>query len=283
MDGPCVIRRGRPRRGSPWRGGSRRGGAARIPPPAALALALVATLGGAIGCFRGDSGRDGSEDQRTGSGSDPASAERPELGLGRSLSYDYDPPAPGSYRLPVIQEAGDGAVLSADGRSLKLRDLLAGRITVLSFIYTRCADPSACPYATGVLHDVHRISGKDAAIAENLRLITFSFDPEHDTPRVMGEYGSALRRAAGSEWLFLTTRDAGDLAPILHAYGQRVDRKKDPGDPLGPWSHVLRVHLIDRRGMVRNIYSTGLLDPRLVVTDVRTLLLEEGTAAEPNR
>ena len=46
-------------------------------------------------------------------------------------------------------------------------------------------------------------------------------------------------------------------------------------DPQGLLYHTLRVFLIDREGRIRNIYSSGTLDPRLVVADVKTLLLEE--------
>ena len=201
--------------------------------------------------------------------------EHPELGLGRSSDYDYDPPAPGSYNLPALKRAGDGSVLHVNGLPGKLREILTGHITVLSFIYTRCADPSGCPYATGVLYKIHSISEQDPVIAENLRLVTFSFDPDHDTPYVLSDYSRALRKRTGAEWLFLSTENKKDLTPILKAYGQQVDRKKDPEDPLGPYSHLLRVYLIDRQGMIRNIYSTGMLDPRLVLTDVRTLLLED--------
>lgn len=205
---------------------------------------------------------------------------QPELSLERSAQYDYDPPEPGTYRLPVIQRAGDGNVLSADGKRAKLKDILDGRITILSFIYTRCADPRACPMATGALFDIHAVTAKDPVLAKDLRLVTFSFDPEHDTPQVMAEYASLLRPGGvGSEWLFLTTRSAKELRPILASYGQRVDRKKNPSDPYGPFYHVVRVYLIDREGMIRNIYSFGMLDPRLVVTDVRTLLMESATRA----
>lgn len=203
---------------------------------------------------------------------------RLELEFGRTSEYDYDPPAPGSYRLPQIKPAADGPVLRLDGKTSNLRECLKDRITVLSFIYTRCADPSACPYATGVLYKVHSISERDPVIAKNLRLVTFSFDPDHDTPRAMADYSMALRRPTGSEWLFLTTANAEDLRPILSAYGQQVDRRKDPNHELGPYSHLLRVYLIDRQGMIRNVYSSGLLDPRLVLTDVRTLLMEENVA-----
>lgn len=201
---------------------------------------------------------------------------RPELELGRSAEYDYDPPEPGTYKLPEIRPAADGPVLGLDGRPSTLRECFEGRITVLSFIYTRCADPSACPYATGVLYKVQSISEQDPMIARNLRLVTFSFDPEHDTPRTMSDYSRALRKASGAEWRFLTTAGSEDLRPILTAYGQQVDRREDPHHPLGPYFHLLRVYLIDRNGVIRNIYSSGLLDPRLVVTDIRTLLLEEG-------
>ncbi len=210
-----------------------------------------------------------------------AASERPELSIGRSAEYDYDPPVPGSYTLPVIGAAGDGDVLTAEGEQARLRDIVRGQVTILSFIYTRCADPRACPMATGALFQVHGISLDDPEIARGLRLVTFSFDPEHDTPSVMADYAGMTRPGGlGSEWWFLTTRSKAELNPILAAYSQRVDPKKNPLDPLGPFYHVVRVYLIDRNGMVRNIYSYGLLDPRMVLTDVRTLLMESSLAGK---
>src|SRR5213592_3578060 len=89
----------------------------------------------------------------------------------RDTDYDYDPPAPGSYSLPVVKAAPDGALLDANGKSLNLRDMTHGRITVLSFIYTRCAAPKACPYATGVLGRLHDVAAKDEVLAKNMRLV----------------------------------------------------------------------------------------------------------------
>jgi len=209
----------------------------------------------------------------------PAADKRPELELGRTEQYDYDPPEPGTYKLPVIKPAGDGNVLTAEGKSARLRDLLKGQVSIISFIYTRCADPAACPMSTGALYQVHQVSEKDPLIAKNLRLISFSFDPEHDTPKVMSDYGSGLASEKGSEWLFLTTKSTRELGPILAEYGQRVDRKKNPADPFGPFYHVVRVYLVDSQARIRNIYSFGLLDPRMVLTDVRTLLMEGQSGA----
>jgi cytochrome oxidase Cu insertion factor (SCO1/SenC/PrrC family) len=195
--------------------------------------------------------------------------------LTRSADYDYDPPTPGSYKLPVIKTAADGAVLDAQGRCLRLRDLTHGRVTVLSFIYSRCAEAKACPYATGVLSQLHQLSAADAALAANLRLISMSFDPSVDTPAQMAGYGGLARSdTPAAEWLFLTTESQQKLQPILDAYGQAVKAKENPNDPTGPLNHNLRVFLIDGAGQVRNIYSSGTLDVRLVLADIRTLLME---------
>src|ERR1043166_3261493 len=141
----------------------------------------------------------------------------------RDPDYDYDPPAPGSYSLPVVKVAPDGALLDANGNSLSLRDLTHGRITVLSFIYTRCAAPKACPYATGVLSPLHRASEDDNALAKNLRLVSLSFDPEYDTPQRLAVYSEGVHdEKMGCEWRFATGKSRAELESILDAYGQAV-------------------------------------------------------------
>jgi cytochrome oxidase Cu insertion factor (SCO1/SenC/PrrC family) len=196
--------------------------------------------------------------------------------LPRDSDYDYDPPVPGSYSLPVVKPAADGALLDSEGRSLHLRDLTHGRITVLSFIYTRCAASKACPYATGVLNQLHLLSVDDQTLAKHMRLVSLSFDPAYDTPQHLAAYSEGVREEkSGCEWRFATAKSRAELQPILDAYGQAVDKRPNSADPQGPLYHTLRVYLIDREGRIRNIYSSGTLDPRLVLADVKTLLLEE--------
>jgi cytochrome oxidase Cu insertion factor (SCO1/SenC/PrrC family) len=192
-----------------------------------------------------------------------------------SEAAEYDPPTPGTYRLPVIKAAADGALVDSEGTTVNLRELLRGRVTVLSFIYTRCTAAEACPAATGVLNQLHEISASDPELAGGLRLVSMSFDPEYDTPARLAAYAqmASVRRKA-AEWRFLTAPTTEALQPILEAYDQAVDRKVNPSDPRGPLNHSLRVYLVDRDGKIRNIYSTGTLDQRLILADVRTLLLE---------
>jgi len=194
----------------------------------------------------------------------------------RDSDYDYDPPVPGSYSLPVVKAAADGALLDSDGKSLNLRDLTHGRITVLSFTYTRCAAPKACPYATNVFGQLQLVSANDKALAKNMQLVSLSFDPEYDTPQHLAEYSENVRETkSGCEWRFTTAKSPAELESILNAYGQAVDKRSNSADPQGPLYHILRVFLIDREGRIRNIYSSATLDPRLVLADVKTLLLEE--------
>ncbi len=195
----------------------------------------------------------------------------------RSDRFDFEPPRPGTYRLPAIRPAPDGAVVDAAGAPRRLRDVMEGKISLVSFIYTGCTDGLGCPLATAVLHGIAKAGARDRDLAKHLRLISLSFDGRRDTPAVMARYGRRLGARGGKgpavQWAFLTTASARDLAPILEGYGQVVVRP--PEGEAGDLSHLLRVYLVDRRGTIRNIYGLELLDPRLLIADVHTLLLEE--------
>ena len=196
--------------------------------------------------------------------------------VSRDQDYDYDPPVAGSYSLPVIKRAPDGALVDSDSKTLNLRELTHGRITVLSFVYTRCTAQKACPYASGVLNQLHTLSMDDKVLAKNMRLVSLSFDPDYDTPKRLATYSEGMREQnGGCEWHFATATSRAELDSILNSYDQAVDKRSNTNDPQGPLYHILRVFLIDREGRIRNIYSSATLDPRLVLADVRTLLLEE--------
>src|SRR5207244_11023868 len=137
----------------------------------------------------------------------------------RDSDYDYDRRSAGSCSLPVIKSAADGALLDSNNKSVQLRDLTRGRITVLSFIYTRCAAPKACPYATGVLTQIHDLSVDDKALTKSMRLVSLSFDPEYDTPQRLATYSENVReQGSGCEWRFATAKSRGELETILAAY-----------------------------------------------------------------
>jgi len=186
-------------------------------------------------------------------------------------------PTAGTYALPPIKHAGDGRVVDHTGRAHRLAQFTSGRITLLSFIFANCSDPSGCPLAMGTLFEIYHGSENSKALVDSARLVTLSFDPERDTPEALASYAHAAIADPDAKrkvpWLFLTTPSKADLKPILEHYGQPVAPRYG-SDQL---NHLLRLYLIDRQGQIRNIYGLGQLDPRFLLADIETLLLEDGT------
>lgn len=189
---------------------------------------------------------------------------------------EFTPPAAGSYLLPPLGSATDGEVLDSFGVPHNVHDLLGDKIVVLSFIFTTCSDINGCPLATHVLKGVQDRLMESADLRNDVRLISFSFDPTHDTPEVLQNYARHFRNAE-FDWRFVTCRSEEALAPILSEFGQSVIKDYDlQGNALGTMSHVLRVYLIDRQKRIRNIYSTSFLHADTLANDIRTLVLESG-------
>ncbi|GEM_PF-409874 len=185
-------------------------------------------------------------------------------------------PAPGSYRLEVIQTAANGQVLDTDGRSYPLQRYTAGKVTLLGFMYTYCVDPVGCPLAFQTFVELRRRLLAQPALARRVRFVSLSFDPTNDTPAAMRAYAGALADPRSAlRWHFLTTRSVGALRPIIDGFGQDVAVTLDPqGRPTRLYNHLLKIFLIDARGRVREIYTTSYLLPDVVFNDIQTLLRE---------
>jgi cytochrome c peroxidase/protein SCO1/2 len=201
----------------------------------------------------------------------PATAHEPAV-----PPLGFEPPAPGTYTLHRIMAAPDGEVLDLDGRARRLADVIRGRLTLLSLVYTTCIDPEGCPHTLPVFDAVRRAAEDRPRLRERLQLVTLSFDPERDTPAAMRGYAGARAtpRPGGVPWHFLTTRSTAAVAPLLDGFGQdvRTTVAREAGGPQREISHVLKVFLIDRSGSVREIYGTAFLHPRLILNDLETLL-----------
>lgn len=167
--------------------------------------------------------------------------------------------------LPVYGVVPDFELTERSGRAVRLADL-KGRIWIADFIFTSCAGP--CPMLS------QQMSGFQTSLARvsDLRLVSFSVDPERDTPAVLTEYAGRYR-ADGDRWWFLT----GDRKTIyrLIREGFRLTVKDEPEDD-GQILHSLRFALVDREGRVRGYYNGD--DPqslRGLLPDVDRLLKEQ--------
>jgi cytochrome oxidase Cu insertion factor (SCO1/SenC/PrrC family) len=204
-----------------------------------------------------------------------ASAHEPDDTVPAAVTMDFVPPPAGSYTLHAIMPAPDGTVLDPDGRRLPLSRFTAGKITLLGFIYTACADARGCPLAYQVFHAVRHRVAEDAGLRDRVRLVSLSFDPARDTPAVMRRYAAGAA-ANGVEWAFLTTERRRSLVPLLDGFGQDVRIEVDThGRAAGPLAHVLKVFLLDSHAVVREIYTTAYLFPEVIMNDIKTLQLEE--------
>ena len=184
----------------------------------------------------------------------------------------YELPPAGSYELPPVQRVADRVLLGSDARPAKLLDLAPGQLAVVSFTYLGCHDPQGCPLALATLVRLDRALAARPELASRVRIVSVSFDPTRDRPADLARLREGL--APRADWRFLTARDPEALAPALAEFGQDVEAL--PADGAGPpaLGHVLKVFLVDSAGRVRNVYSAGFLDHRLLLRDVETLLRE---------
>ena len=200
--------------------------------------------------------------------------------LPRSPVQDFVAPAAGTYALPAIQDAANGWVLERDWVPRRLSNYTHGALTLLSFVYTYCADPLGCPLAYEVFVDVKRRVLADPGLRGQVRLVSLSFDPSNDKPKAMQAYGDEHARSRDLPWHFLTTYSTNFLLPILADFGQDVEVELDArGSATRARTHMLKVFLLDRRGQVREIYSAAFLHPEVIVNDLRTLALEHSGPA----
>lgn len=184
----------------------------------------------------------------------------------------YTAPTPGSYQLPPLGMASNGQVVNTENTDIQLHDLMGDKIVLLSFIYSTCSDINGCPLATAVFHKIKKRLIKEPDLASQLRLLTLSFNPLHDTPTAMKHYAKGLQDPL-LDWQFLTTRSEQKLQPILQQYRQNIQKTVDEqGQFTGTFSHILRVYLIDKNKQLRNIYSVSFLHADTLINDIKTLL-----------
>jgi cytochrome oxidase Cu insertion factor (SCO1/SenC/PrrC family) len=187
------------------------------------------------------------------------------------FSPSFVPPPPGSYELPIIAKVGAFVLSDMAGRRVSTDSVMAGKVAVVSFIYTACADRLGCPLASTALREL-QTRLRDEGLEREAVLLTISFDSERDTPAQLTKYAKAFD-ANPEIWRFMAAPSARVLDELLRSYGQdRAPVYDERGRFTGRYRHVLKVFLVDRAAQIRNVYSTGFLVPQVVVNDIKTVL-----------
>ena len=157
------------------------------------------------------------------------------------------------------------------GRAVRREDLL-GRPWVASFVFTRCTGP--CPRVVSTLRELQRRLDP----ASPARIVTFSVDPEHDTPDVLAAYARSLE-ADPARWTFLTGSEEAIERTIREGFLSPIERAPE-GTPVGmSVSHRTQLVAVDAQGRVRGFYSGETPDDLdLLVARLGFLAREAGTA-----
>jgi len=142
---------------------------------------------------------------------------------------------------------------------------LAGKIWIADFVYTTC--PGPCPMISGRMSELQKPLEKS-----DVHLVSFSVDPEKDTPAVLRDYAGKLQAESG-RWDFLTGPKSAIYKLSHDGFKLAVsDRSDEQGLPV----HSTRMILVDRHGQIRGYYDAT--EPEAItklLADTNHLLREQ--------
>jgi len=173
--------------------------------------------------------------QITGHASQPAAAS----------ASSFHMPAPG-------EEVPDFSFTNQDGKKISLRQY-RGKTLFVTFIYTRCPFPEFCPRMSSNFAEIYKQMSSDPSLA-NVHLLSISFDPDHDTAKVLRDYGFSVAHthdaALFGRWEFASPK-AADLPKIGDFFALTV---KTEG---GQITHNLSTAVIGPDGKILRWYHGG--------------------------
>jgi len=144
---------------------------------------------------------------------------------------------------PVLWDAPAFRFVDQDGRSLSSEDL-RGSVWIADFIFASCA--GVCPAMSARMSKLQKEIGDP-----KVKFISFSVDPDHDTPEVLRGYGHGYG-ADGIRWRFLST-----TKPAIYDVAAGMKLVAKPAEREDPILHSDRFVLIDQQGHVRGTYVSS--------------------------
>jgi protein SCO1 len=165
-------------------------------------------------------------------------------------------------RLSKIGPAPAFTLTAQDGRQVSLHEL-RGKVVVVTFIFTTCAD--ACPLLTAKMAGLQDAFAMD--FGPRVFFVSITVDPERDTPEVLSRYAQ-MHGANLAGWVFLTGT-AEEIREVARRYGIYY-KKQASGDV----DHTFLTSLVDQHGTLRVQYMGVRFDPDELLRDLQSLLRE---------
>jgi protein SCO1/2 len=146
------------------------------------------------------------------------------------------------------------------GKQRAFLDKVDRRTVIVDFIFTRCT--SVCS-ALGASYQELQAEIQEKHLENEVRLVTVSFDPEHDTPAIVADYAGRFR-ADPQTWTILSPIDLEALRRTLEVFGVVKIAAPD-----GQFIHNAAFHIIDRHGRLARIVD--IEQPRKALAVARQL------------
>ena len=162
----------------------------------------------------------------------------------------YNVPTPG-------QAVPDFKLLNQSGKTIAI-DQFRGKVLLVTFIYTRCPLPDYCIRLSQNFANIQHQLATDPQLYNKTHLLSISFDPAYDTPKVLHSYGNAYAGSgAFAHWDFAAPAD-------LDAVEQFFDVGVSPGSNH-TLTHSLSTAVIAPDGKIFRWYPTNDWAPAAVV------------------
>jgi protein SCO1/2 len=180
----------------------------------------------------------------------------------------------GSASVPVEDDdlfaLPDFTLTERCGQPFGLREL-RGKVWVAAFTFTRCA--GACTRVSGAMAQLQH----EFASEPDVRLVSFTVDPEHDRPDVLSAYARKFG-AQPERWYFLTGDPPAVLGLIHDGFHLAAEPNRGPErTPGNEVLHDTRLAVVDKRGHVRAYYDISDADAvARVEARLKRLLAEKG-------
>lgn len=161
-------------------------------------------------------------------------------------------------------------LINQDAKAIRIHDY-KGKPLLLTFIFTRCQDPDQCTLMSNKFATINQELQKQPELYGKTHLLSISFDPEYDTPKVLRSYGAAFTGKYADEtfgtWEF-ASGTADEVKGIAQFFGLRYYRDEQTGNEQ--MIHSLRTALIGPDSKVMKIYRGNDWKPEEVLKDLAT-------------
>jgi len=165
---------------------------------------------------------------------------------------DYAPTV--EYHVPTAGDrVPDFKLLNQSDKTIDLKQY-RGKVVLMTFIYTRCPLADYCPRMSRNFAEIDQQLAKDPALYKKTHLLSVSFDPTYDTPKVLKSYGEAYTGRYTKE-TFQHWEFAAPQGDELAKMEQWFDVGVTPG-AKGTLQHSLATVVIGKDGKVVAFYPT---------------------------